>query len=73
MIQQNVNENWVKVYTTGDAFAAEVLKQGLVEEGIPAVVMNKQLSAYNIGEINVLVNKSDFDKAIEYNVKNEIE
>lgn len=73
MIQQKVNENWVKVYTTGDAFAAEVLKQGLVEDGIPAVVINKQLSAYNIGEINVLVNKSDFDKAIEYIVKNEIE
>jgi len=68
-----VNENWIKVYTTGDAFAAEVLKQGLIEDGIPAVVINKQLSAYNIGEIHVLVNKSDFDQAIEYIVKNEIE
>ncbi|WP_421945603.1 putative signal transducing protein [Pedobacter sp.] len=68
-----MSENWVKVYTTGDAFAAEVLKQGLIEEDIPAVVINKQLSAYNIGEINVLVSKADFDKAIEYIVKNEIE
>ncbi|MNI57237.1 hypothetical protein D3C87_952720 [compost metagenome] len=68
-----MSENWVKVYTTGDAFAAEVLKQGLTEAGIPAVTINKQLSAYYIGEINVLVNKADFDKAIEYIVENEIE
>lgn len=70
---QNVSENWVKVYTTGDAFAAEVLKQGLTEAGIPAVTINKQLAAYNFGEVNVLVNKVDFDKAIEYIVQNEIE
>ncbi|MBE5317845.1 DUF2007 domain-containing protein [Pedobacter sp. MR2016-19] len=68
-----MSENWVKVYTTSDAFGAEVLKQGLTEAGIPAVTINKQLSAYNIGEINVLVNKVDFDKAIEYIVENEIE
>ena len=68
-----MSENWIKVYTTSDAFAAEVLKQGLTEAGIPAVSMNKQLSAYNIGEIVVLVNKSDFDKAIEYIVQNEID
>ncbi|MET0571665.1 MAG: DUF2007 domain-containing protein [Pedobacter agri] len=68
-----MSENWIKVYTTGNAFAAEVLKQGLTEAGIPAVTINKQLSAYNIGEINVLVNKVDFNKAIEYIVQNEIE
>jgi len=68
-----VSENWIKVYTTSDTFAAEVLKQGLTEAGIPAVVINKQVSAYNIGEINVLVNKDDFNQAIEYIVQNEIE
>lgn len=68
-----MSENWVKVYTTTDTFTAEVLKQGLTEAGIPAVAINKQFSAYQIGEINVLVNKADFDKAIEYIVQNEIE
>lgn len=68
-----MSENWIKVYTTGDAFAAEVLKQGLTEAGIPAVTINKQLAAYNFGEVTVLVNKSDFDKAIEYIVQNQIE
>lgn len=68
-----MNENWIKVYTSSDVFAAEVLKQGLEEAGIPAVTINKQISAYNIGEVVVMVNKSDFDKAIEYIVHNEIE
>jgi len=68
-----VSENWIKVYTTSDAFAAEVLKQGLTEAGIPAVTINKQLSAYHLGEIHVLVTKGDFNKAIEYLVQNEIE
>ncbi|QPH38072.1 putative signal transducing protein [Pedobacter endophyticus] len=68
-----MNENWIKVYTSSDVFAAEVLKQGLEEAGIPAVTINKQISAYNIGEVVVMVNKSDFDKAIEYIVQNEIE
>mgnify|MGYP000977718657 CR=1 FL=1 len=68
-----MSENWIKVYTTSDAFTAEVLKQGLTEAGIPAVAINKQFSAYQMGEIHILVNKTDFDKAIEYMVQNEIE
>lgn len=69
----HMEENWVKIFTTRDTFTAEVVKQGLMEEGIPAVTMNKQLAAYNIGEIDILVNKGNFDSAIEYLVKNEIE
>ncbi len=68
-----MSENWVKVYTTSDAFTAEVLKQGLTEAGIPAVTISKQLAAYNFGEINVMVHQRDFDRAIEYFVQNEIE
>lgn len=66
-------ENWIKVYTTGNTFAAEILTQGLIEAGIPAVVMNKQLSAYNIGEVNVMVNQDDFDKAMAYIIENDID
>ncbi|MET4081096.1 hypothetical protein ABIB40_001041 [Pedobacter sp. UYP30] len=68
-----MEENWVKIYTTRDTFTAEVIKQGLSEEGIPAVAINKQLAAYNFGEIEIMVNKSNFDSAIEYLVKNDIE
>lgn len=68
-----MEENWIKVYTTVNVFTAEVLKQGLIESGIPSVTINKQLAGYNFGEIDVLVNKKDFDLAIEYIVQNEIE
>ncbi|MGY3054465.1 hypothetical protein ACVWYG_002672 [Pedobacter sp. UYEF25] len=68
-----MEENWVKIYTTRDTFTAEVIKQGLNEDGIPAVTVNKQFSAYNLGEIEVFVSKENFDSAIEYLVKNEIE
>ncbi len=68
-----MEENWVKVYTTRDTFTAEVIKQGLTEDGIATVVMNKQFSAYNFGEIEILVNKENFHSAIEYLVRNGIE
>lgn len=53
-------------------FTAEVLKQGLIENDIPAVVLNKQISPYNIGIINVMVHKDNFDLAIDYIKANEI-
>ncbi|RYY65196.1 MAG: hypothetical protein EOO13_17500 [Chitinophagaceae bacterium] len=65
-------ENWIKVYTTENMFTAEVLKQGLIENDIPAVVLNKQISPYNIGIINVMVHKDNFDLAIDYIKANEI-
>lgn len=68
-----MEENWVKIYTTTDTFTAEIIKQGLQEEDIPAVVINKQLAAYNFGEIEIMVNKAHFDSAIEYLVRNGIE
>lgn len=68
-----MNETWVKVYTTTNALAAEILKQGLIESDIPAVVINKQLSAYNFGEVHVMVHSSHYDKAMEYIIQNEIE
>lgn len=68
-----MNETWVKVYTTNNALVAEILKQGLIESDIPAVVINKQLAAYNFGEVHVMVRSDHFDKAMEYIIQNEIE
>jgi len=59
-----MENNWVKVYTTKDPVAAEILKQGLIENDIAAVIMNKQDSSYQtFGTIEVLVNKKDFEAA----------
>jgi hypothetical protein len=59
-----MENNWVKVYTTKDPVAAEILKQGLIENDIAAVIMNKQDSSYQtFGVIEVLVSKKDFEAA----------
>jgi hypothetical protein len=66
--------NWVKVYTTENSYSAEIIKQGLIENEIPAVVMNKQDSSYkNFGVLTVMVNEGDFEKAIAYILQNNIE
>ncbi len=67
-----MEDQWIVVYKTENAFAAEVLKQGLTEEEIPAVVINKKFNAYNIGMIEVLVNPADKEKAEEYILNNDI-
>ena len=40
------------------------MKEVLIEAGIPAVVLNQLDSSYKVfGEINVMVNKEDLQKA----------
>ncbi|WP_165305070.1 putative signal transducing protein [Pedobacter sp. SYP-B3415] len=68
-----MEQNWIKVYTTTNIYAAEILKQGLNEANIPAVLINKQLAAYHFGEVNVLVHPDHFNQAIEYILENEIQ
>ncbi len=65
-------DNWVKVYTTENAITAEILKQGLEENEIPAVVLSKQISPYNLGTINIMVHPDNFQRAMEYIVANDI-
>lgn len=68
-----MENNWTKVYTTENAYTAEILKQGLIESDIPAIVMNKQDSSYGtFGVIHVLVHPDDFGKATAYIAENEI-
>jgi hypothetical protein len=68
-----MENNWIKVYTTENAYTAEIIKQALTENEIPAVVLNKQSSSYkSFGVINVLVHQGDFDKAIAYLIENHL-
>ncbi|HYK76957.1 MAG TPA: DUF2007 domain-containing protein [Daejeonella sp.] len=64
--------NWVKVYTSPDFFKSEIVRQVLIDHEIQAVLLNKQLSAYNIGEVEVYVHQNHFDEAIELILKNEL-
>lgn len=69
-----MSKNWIKVYTTENPYTAEILKQGLIESDIPAVVMNQQDSSYKVfGVINILVHPDDFGKATAYIAENNIE
>lgn len=61
-----MTNNWVKVFTTENEFTAEVLKQGLTENDIPAVVVNKKISPYNIGLVEVLVQPENEVAALAY-------
>lgn len=59
-----MENNWVKVYTTSDPVTAEIVKQGLIENDIAAIVMNKRDSSYlTFGVIEVLVNEKDAERA----------
>jgi len=62
-----MENNWVKVYTTENPVTAEIIKQGLIENDIAAVIMNKKDSSYQtFGIIEVLVNKKDVEQAESY-------
>ncbi|HEY0176469.1 MAG TPA: DUF2007 domain-containing protein [Pedobacter sp.] len=62
-----MDNNWTKVYTTENPVTAEIIKQGLIENDIAAVIMNKKDSSYQtFGIIEVLVNKKDVDAAEAY-------
>lgn len=68
-----MENNWTKVYTTENAFTAEIIRQALTENEIPAVVLNKQDSSYkSFGVVNVMVHLEDFDKAIAYLIENHL-
>jgi hypothetical protein len=68
-----MENNWVKVYTTENAITAEIIKQALVENDIPAVVLNQQDSSYTtFGLLTILVRPEDMEIAAAYIKENEL-
>lgn len=62
-----MENNWVKVYTTQDPISAEIIKQGLIENEIAAVIMNKKDSSYQtFGTVHVMVSEIDLEAADAY-------
>ncbi len=66
-----MEKDWVKIYTSSNFYRSEIIKQALIENDIEAVLMNKQLSGYNIGAVEVYIHQKDFSKAIEIIAANE--
>lgn len=50
--------DWVKIYSADTPFKAELIIGVLQENGIEAVMFNKQDSAYLFGEIEVYVHRN---------------
>lgn len=58
-----MDKDWTKIYSTGVAYKAELLKGLLIENDIKAVIMNKQDSAYLFGELELYVEAEHAVKA----------
>jgi hypothetical protein len=68
-----MENNWVKVFTTENAITAEIIKQALVENDIPAVVLNKQDSSYGtFGMLTILVRPEHVEAATAYIQENDL-
>jgi len=61
---------WTKVYTTSDPIKAELIKQLLEENGIEAVLLNKQDSSYLFGYVQVMVLESNSLQAQQLVINN---
>lgn len=67
-----MEKDWIKIFTSPDFYRAEIIKQVLIENAIDAVLLNKQLSGYNIGAVEVYIHQEDFSKAVEIMALNQL-
>lgn len=58
-----MENDWKKIKTYTNAIQAEIVKQMLEENGIPAVALNKQDSSYLFGKIELYVSENSVDAA----------
>ena len=58
-----MNKDWIKIYSTGVNYKAELLKGLLFENIIEAVILNKKDSSYGFGELELYVSSDDVIKA----------
>lgn len=50
--------NWIKIYATPNFFTAEMIRQMLIDNEIPAVILNKQDSSYRFGFVEVFAHQN---------------
>lgn len=58
-----MSSDLVHIYSFGQPYRAELVKQMLADHNISAFLVNKQDSAYKFGEIEVYVNRDDVIRA----------
>ena len=55
--------NLVYIYSSGQPYQAEMVKQMLTDHNIQSFLVNKQDSAYKFGEVELYVNRDDVIRA----------
>lgn len=68
-----MEKNWKKIWTTANPIEAEIISQMLNENEVHAVVINKQVSQYNIGATEVYVHESQENIAQELISQSDLE
>lgn len=60
-----MNKGWIRIYTSAKPLQAEIVKSALQENGINAVLLNKQDSSYNLfGICEIYVPDADVPQAV---------
>lgn len=54
---------WINILTSTNYFKAQITQGLLIENQIPAIIMNKKDSSYLFGNIEVYVMKKDINSA----------
>ena len=68
-----MEKNWVKIFSSGNYYQAEFVKQMLTEHQVTAVLLNKKDSPHGTFRyIEVYVHQQDFSNAIELMILNQI-
>ena len=61
-----MEKDWKQVFLSGELYRAEIAKELLENNGINAVILNQKDSSYtSFGNVEVYVNSTDEEKAIE--------
>jgi len=62
-----MEKNWVKIRAFNKIYLGEIAKEVLLDNGINAVVINKQASTHlDFGDVEIYVAKENALKAINY-------
>ena len=63
-MSENMDDQWEMIFSSSKLYQVEIIKSLFQDENIPAVIVNKQDSAYIvIGEIELYVKSEDVMKA----------
>lgn len=58
-----MDNEWVKIYTAGKLYDAELVKGMLEQNGIESKIFNQKDRAFLVGDIELYVHSKDAEKA----------